>query len=169
MSNNNKLFSSRHSRTFKSSIDDWVHRYVLRAPIDGRIVYTLPLQPDKFIEAGKIIAFVNPDESRYYVEINISQNNFGKVDTGMQVQLRFDAYPYQETGYLPATISYLSPMAIDTGFLATARLNHGLITNLNKTIQYKNGLSAQALIITKDMRLLERIFYNMRKSLSPNK
>lgn len=156
-------------QTFKSSVDEWLHRYVLRAPIAGKMVYTLPLQQNKYVEAGKVIAFVNPDDSKYYVEIQISQNNFGKVDTGMQVQLRFDAYPFQETGYLPATIDYLSPMAIDTGFLATARLNHGLMTNLNKQIQYKNGLNAQALIITRDMRLLERIFYNLRKTLSPNK
>ena len=87
----------------------------------------------------------------------------------MQVQLRFEAYPYQEVGFVKGKLDYVSPIASDTGFLASVRLQNGLQTNLNKTIHYKNGLQAQALIITKDMRLLERIYYSVVKSVSPGK
>ena len=103
------------------------------------------------------------------MELSLPQNNLGKVDTGMQVQLRFDAYPYQEVGFVKGKLNYMSPIASDSGFLATVNLQNGLHTNLNKTIQYKNGLQAQALIITKDMRLLERIYYSVVKSVSPGK
>jgi HlyD family secretion protein len=40
---------------------------------------------------------------------------------------------------------------------------------MNKKLPYKNGLKAQAVIITKDMRLLERLYYNIVKASSLNK
>lgn len=93
----------------------------------------------------------------------------------MAVQLRLDAYPYQEAGFIKARIGYISPIASDSGFLAQAiidlrpdgALRRGLVSSQGKHIQYRNGLSAQALVITKNMRLLERIYYNIIKSFSP--
>ena len=136
---------------------------------DGRVFFTLPLQQNKFIEQGKLLGYINPPDSKYYVEISLPQQNSGKVDAGMQVQLRFDAYPYQEIGFVKGKLDYISPIASDTGFLATIRLDSGLVTNLKNKIQYKNGLQAQALVITKDMRLLQRLYYNIVKAISPGK
>jgi HlyD family secretion protein len=137
--------------------------------MDGTVFFTLPLQQDKFIEQGKLLGYVNPPDSKYDVEISLPQQNSGKVETGMQVQLRFDAYPYQEFGFVKGKLDYISPIASDTGFLATIRLDKGLVTNLKNNIQYKNGLKAQVIIITKDMPLLQRLYYNIIKAISPGK
>jgi HlyD family secretion protein len=153
-------------QTLKSSVDDWLKKYTLQAPTDGIVVFTMPLQKNQHIEQGKLLGFVNPVDSKYYAELKLPQNNFGKVDTGMKVQLRFDAYPFQETGFVAGTLNYLSNVAVDSGFLGTVRLDNGLQTNQSKTIPYKNGLKAQALIITKDMRLLERLYYSIVKATS---
>ncbi len=153
--------------TLKSNIDDWLHQYTLRAPADGKLVFTLPLQRNKYIEAGRVIAWVNPASPQYYATLSLPQNNFGKIDSGMQVQLRFDAYPYQEAGFVKAHISYIAPLATDSGFIAHAALENGLISSQGIAFQYKSGLKAQALIITKDMRLLQRMYYSVVKSLSP--
>ena len=76
-----------------------------------------------------------------------------------QVQLRLDAYPYSEFGFVNGKIQYISAIATDSGFLAYVQLNNGLATNQHKELQYKNGLKADALIITKDMRFLQRLYY----------
>jgi HlyD family secretion protein len=146
-------------QTLKSNVSDWLRRYTIQAPTDGNIVFTLPLQQNQYLEQGKLLGYVNPPDSKYYAEIKLEQNNFGKVDTGMKVQLRFEAYPYQETGFIPGTLNYISNIAVDSGFWGTVRLDKGLVSNQNKLIQYKPGLKAEALIITKDMRLLERLYY----------
>lgn len=164
-----KIIFEQALQTLKSSVDDWMRQYVLQAHIDGRVIFALPLQQNKFIEQGRLLGYITPPDNQYYIELTLPQNNLGKVDTGMQVQLRFDAYPYQEVGFVKGKLDYVSPIASDTGFLASVRLQNGLQTNLNKTIHYKNGLQAQALIITKDMRLLERIYYSVVKSVSPGK
>jgi HlyD family secretion protein len=87
----------------------------------------------------------------------------------MQVQLRFDAYPYEEFGFVKGKINYVSKIASDSGFYATVRLDNGLVTNLKTHVQYKNGLKAEALVITRNMRLLKRLYYSIVKATSVGK
>lgn len=151
---------------FRSKIIDWKNKYIIHAPTDGKIFYTASLQESKYLRLGSLIGYVNPTKSLYYAETVLSQNNFGRIDTGMHVQLRFDAYPFEEWGYLDGTLSHISDVPTDSGFLAIVRLDKGLMTNNHKKLVYKNGLKANALIITNDMRLLQRLYYNFVKSTS---
>jgi len=84
----------------------------------------------------------------------------------LKVQLRLTAYPYQEFGFVQGTLDYVSGIASDSGFLATIHLDNGLMTNNNQHILYKNGLKAHAIVITRDMRLLKRFYYNLVRSAS---
>lgn len=156
-------------QTFKSVVDDWILKYTIKAPFNGNVMFTRPLQQNQYIQQGKILGYINPVDSKYYVEIQLPQNNIGKVDTGMQVQLRFDAYPFEEVGYVSGKLDYISKIASDSGFLATVRLDNGLLTNLKNSISYKGGLSANAIVITKNMRLLNRIYSSMVKATSVGK
>jgi HlyD family secretion protein len=152
--------------SLKSTIDDWKKKYVLQSPIEGKIFFIVPIQENQFIQPGRLIGYINPDDSHFYTETFLPQSNFGKIDTGLKVQLRFDAYPYQEVGYVEGTVNYISNIASDSGFLATIRFDSGLVTNNHKIIPYRSGLKAQAVIITKNMRLLQRLWYNINKSTS---
>jgi len=164
-----KLIFEQALQTLKSNVDDWKRKYIIETPLDGTVFFTLPLQQNKFIEQGKLLGYINPPDSKFYAEINLPQNNLGKVDTGMQVQLRFDAYPYQEAGFVKGKLNYISPISSDSGFYATVRLDNGLETNLKNTIQYKNGLKARVIVITKNMRLLQRLYYSIVKATSVGK
>lgn len=156
-------------QTLKSNVDDWIHEYTLRAPLDGTISFVIQVQQNQFIQQGKLLGYVNPPDSKFYAEIYLPQHNLGKVDTGMQVQLRFDAYPYQEAGFVKGKLQYISKAASDSGYWAAVRLDNGLHTNLGITLQYKAGLRADALVITTDMRLLKRLYYNIVKITTPGK
>jgi multidrug resistance efflux pump len=164
-----KLIFMQALQTLKSNVDDWKHKYILQCPINGMIFFSLPLQQNKFIQQGQLLGYINPSSSMFYAEIFLPQNNFGKADTGMQVQLRFDAYPYEETGYVKGKLSYISKIATDSGFYARVALQNGLLTNLKNQIPYKSGLHAKALVITKNQRLLQRLYYSLVKATSIGK
>ena len=153
-------------QSLKSAVDDWKKKYILQAPVAGRVVFTIPLQENQFLPQGRLLGYINPDDSHFYAEVNLPQSNFGKIDTGLQVQLRFDAYPYQEMGFVGGTLSYVSNVPSDSGFLANVRLDNGLETSSHRPIPYKSGLKAQAIIITRNMRLLQRLWFGMNKSAS---
>jgi HlyD family secretion protein len=151
--------------TLKSLTDDWIRKFIIKAPEAGKITFIIPLQENQFIQNGKLMGFVNPSDSRYYAQVNLRQTKFGKIDTGQKVQLRFDAYPYQEFGFVEGRLRYISKVPSDSGFLADIELPKGLITNYNKELQYRNGLRLQALIITRESNLLQRLYYNFRKDM----
>jgi HlyD family secretion protein len=151
---------------FKSQIDSWIKKYMLISPIDGKIYFVIPIQENQYLQNSKLIGYINPLGGKLYAETYMSQVNFGRVHVGLPVQLRFDAYPYQEFGYIEGEVNYISNVPSENGFLVTIRLKNGLLTNNKKVIPYRNGLKANALIITKKSRLAERFYYNIVKSLS---
>ncbi|MFT4019711.1 MAG: HlyD family efflux transporter periplasmic adaptor subunit [Agriterribacter sp.] len=155
--------------TLKSGTEDWIIRFVIQSPVDGVLTFVLPLQKSQFLEQGKLIGYVSPADANYYAEIRLAQNNFGKVDTGMNVQLRFDAYPYQEVGFVQGRLDYISGMSVDSSFLGRVALPGGLLTTRKRNLQFKSGLKARALVITRDMTLLQRIYYGITRSLEMNK
>jgi multidrug efflux pump subunit AcrA (membrane-fusion protein) len=152
--------------TFKSQLDDWKKKYLLIAPIDGIASFSTFLQENQQLRQGQVICFINPGNSNYYVEALIPQYNFGKVKTGQEVLLKFEAYPYQEFGSVKGRIEFISNAPSDSGYLAKIILPEGLITNYKKTVLYRTGLSMQADIITDKRRLLQRFFSSFRSKLN---
>jgi HlyD family secretion protein len=149
--------------TIKSLLDAWIQRYTIRSPVDGVLTFIVPLQDNMLVEQGQYIGYVNPDSSTYYVEAILGQRRLGKVATGQTVQLRFDAYPFNEFGYVPGELDYISEVPTDSGFLSRICLSKGLTTNHGLTIPNKPGLKAKALIITKNERLMHRFYAEIVK------
>jgi HlyD family secretion protein len=87
----------------------------------------------------------------------------------MKVQLRFDAYPYQAAGFITGTVTHVSNIVSNGVFVGIVQLDKGLVTSRHKTIPYQPGLTAQALIITKRTRLLERLYASIVKAASVSK
>ncbi|NLR81449.1 HlyD family secretion protein [Chitinophaga eiseniae] len=158
------FFQALHS--FQSAVCDWSRKYIISSPVSGIISFVVPLQENQSVVSGDIIGYIIPEDTKYSVRTYLSQNNFGKVKVGQNVQLRFDAYPYNEVGIVEGTLGYISNIPTDSGFLATVYLDRGLFTNNHYYIPYKNGLKADALIITENMRLLKRLYFSMIKDVT---
>jgi multidrug efflux pump subunit AcrA (membrane-fusion protein) len=160
-----KSFFAQSLNTLKSQIDDWKKKYLLTAPIDGKIAFATFLQENQQLQSGQIICFINPENSEYYAEVYIPQTNFGKVKMGQQVLLKFPAYPSAEYGSIKGKIDFISNISTDSGYLAKVILPNGLNTSYKKQIQFRDGLTAQGEIITANMRLLQRFYYNIIKQV----
>lgn len=154
--------------TFKSQIDDWKKKYLLIAPISGKISFATFVQENQQLQENQIICFVNPQNTEYYAQINIPQANFGKVALGQTVLLKFPSYPYQEYGAIKGKIDFISHIPTDSGYLAKVILTNGLNTNYSKVVQYTEGLRAQGEIVTKDLRLFQRFYYNLLGQMRNN-
>jgi multidrug resistance efflux pump len=144
--------------TMKSQIQTWESKYLLKAPVSGTVSFTGFFQESQEMSSGQILFNVVPDNISYYIEMLIPQYNFGKVKQGQEVLLKFQAYPYEQYGSVLGKIEYISNSSTDSGYLAKVVLPYGLMTNYKKNLQCRNGLFAQADIITENMRLLERFY-----------
>lgn len=162
-----KIIFQEAINNLKSRIGAWKQRYLLIAPVSGQLNFTSFIQEEQQIQENQIIAFITPGNTGCFMQVNIPQNNFGKVSIGQKVLLKFPAYPWQEFGIVEGRIDYIASVAVDaTGYIAKVSLPNGLITNQNKLIAYREGLTANAEIITKDRRLLERFYSSIKENIS---
>lgn len=148
--------------TIKSQADDWKKNYILSSPIDGKVVFTSFLQENQEVKAGQSVCFIHPGNSTFYAEVLIPQYNFGKVNIGQEVLLKFPAYPAQEFGSVKGRIEFISAIPTDSGYLSKVLLPDGLQTNYKNQLIYRTGFSLQAEIITERKSLLARLFDNLR-------
>jgi multidrug efflux pump subunit AcrA (membrane-fusion protein) len=148
--------------TLKAQLDDWKNKFLLLAPVAGKVSFAEFLQENNQIKIGQTVCFVNPENTAYYARVLIPQNNFGKIKVGEEVLLKLNAYPYREFGLIKAKLDFVSSIPTDSGFVAKVTLPNGLVTNYKKQLHYTESLSAQAEIITEDLQLSDRLFNELR-------
>ncbi len=149
--------------TFKAQLDEWKSRYLLRAPIAGKVAFSSFVQENQQLKMNQTFCFINPENTRYFAEIAIPQNNFGKIKSGQKVLLKLPSHPFQEFGTLVGKLDFISKIPSDSGYSARVILPNGLRTNYKKQIQYRDGLIAQGEIITADTKLSDRLLYQFTK------
>jgi HlyD family secretion protein len=152
-------------QSFKAVVDDWKTKYLLISPIDGIIEFAGFVQANQQLQVNQIICFVNPKNSSYYAEVLIPQTNLGKIKINQKVMLKFPSYPFQQYGYVEGTLDFISNIPTDSGYVSKVIFVKGLNTNYHKPILFREGLKATAEIITEEMSLLNRFFYNIKSSL----
>lgn len=151
-----------------SEIETWQRRFILRAPVSGTVNFTTVLEENQALRTGTEIMYVGGNSRRYFGEVSIPQANFGKVKAGQRVLIKFQGYPFEEFGAVEGRVATIAqvPTLNNQFFLATITLPNGLETSNRTKITFKTGMIASAEIVTEDLRLAERIFYQIRKVIS---
>lgn len=160
-----KIIFQQALGTLKSQIDEWKKQYLLIAPIDGKVTFVALIQENQQLQSNQTICYINPENSLYFAQLIIPQTNLGKVAVGQKVLLKFSSYPFQEYGAVYGKIDFISKIATEDGYFAKVTLQDGLKTNYGKQIIYRDGLQGDAEIITTDLRLLERFYYDIMKQI----
>ncbi len=160
---NKKTLFIQTLNTLKAEIDKWKNTYLLVAPTAGSVTFSKLIQEGQNFKAGEELCYISPNRNSYSGEIQFSQYALGKVAVGQKVKVKFTAYPYQEFGIVEGRVSYLSKIPVnDSLFVGRVSFDKGLVTNYRKKLSCKVGMTANAEIITKDRRLIERFFNNLR-------
>ncbi len=150
--------------SLQAELENWKNKYLLIAPISGKVAFATFVQQDQQLGANQIICYINPENSNYYAAVYIPQNNFGKIKIGQKVLLKLSSYPFQEYGAIEGKLDFISNIPSDSGYMAKVSLPQGLVTNYNRSVQYREGLSALGEIITEDMRLSDRLINQMKST-----
>jgi multidrug resistance efflux pump len=150
--------------TLISAIDDWKRKYLLMAPISGKVSWQIPLQEKQDVLASRELLYIAPDSPTYYGEVRVPQQNFGKIKLGQQVLISLNGYPYQEFGKLMGEVYFVSTIPDkDKLYYVGVKFRDGLKTDISDSIKYTNGLIGTAEIITKKKRLINKFLYTIRE------
>ncbi len=141
-----------------SAIEDWKSKYLLTASQRGKITFAGVIQENQLVIPGQDVFYINPGNEAFFGEMTISQNNIGKVKLGQQVMIKLKGYPFEEYGMLRGTIKDISDVPFnDSLFLSKVTFEKQSPTNAKKQIHLKQGMIAEADIVTQDATVLGRL------------
>lgn len=157
-----KYAFSENLSKLSNEIATWKKKYLLIAPTTGNVTFNQNVQELQDVAAEQTIFFITPPNEGTYGEMYISQSNFGKIETGQKVVIHLESYPYQEYGSLIGHVTFISNIpATNKTYLVRVKLSPELVTDTGLKIPFKNGLSANGQIITKQIRIINRFYYSL--------
>ncbi len=141
----------------KAGIADWKDAYLLESPIDGTVTYTGFWSENQVISAGESFATVMPNGAgRIIIKAEVPVSGLGKVRAGMETNIKLSGFPYMEYGAVKGKISAVSAVPVGDAYIADIELVNGMVTTYGKELDYINGMTGTADIITKESRLIYR-------------
>lgn len=153
----------------KKSIREWENLYVLKSNIIGEVSFFNVWNSNQMVSQGDLVLTIIPQQNSSFVaKLETPVHNSGKVKIGQKVNIKLDNYPNAEFGILIGRVNKISLMPNEGGvYVIDVELPQKLITSYNKTIDFKQEMSGVAEIITEDLRLIDRVFYQIRKIFNP--
>ena len=148
----------------KKSIKEWEQKYVLKSNIDGQVTFIDYWTENQNVNAGDLVFSIIPTKNKdYLAKLKTPNLNSGKLKIGQTVNLSLKNYPETEYGILKGKIEKISLMVDKNGFYnVDVALPSNLITSYDKEIDFKQEMQASAEIVTEELRLVERFFYQLK-------
>ncbi|NLR62487.1 HlyD family efflux transporter periplasmic adaptor subunit [Chitinophaga polysaccharea] len=162
--------SSQTAQLFEQlrrSVKSWEQNYLFTSSVDGVVGFQQFLGKNQFVKSGDILVAVMPEDKNMLIgRLQVPATNSGKVKEGQKVLLKLDNYPYQEFGSVQGKVkSIANTPDKDGNYYVNVILPDGLKTSFHKTLAFDKELKGNAEIVTQDLRLIERFFYQLRKLL----
>jgi len=148
----------------KKAIKDWERLYVLKSNINGKVSFLNYWNTNQTVNQGDLVFTIIPkDNSSFIAKLKTPAQNSGKIKVGQKVNIKLENYPDTEFGILNGTVKNISLIPNAEGiYFVDVELPKKLITSYNKEIDFKQEMRGSAEIITEDLRLIERFFYQLK-------
>lgn len=146
-----------------SETGSWIRNYIVSANTDGRVSHVGILQENQNVAVNQELFMINPGNAKFFGEVHIPQYNMGKVGIGQRVLVKLRSYPFEEYGAINGKIGYLTDIALkDSVFFAKVDFEKTSKKAINPIV-LKQGMMADAEIITKESSLLQRFVRSITK------
>ncbi|WP_144281563.1 HlyD family secretion protein [Chryseobacterium echinoideorum] len=163
-------YSSQTLQLFENlrkSLKQWEQTYLIISSTNGMASFQQFFGENQFVKAGDPVISILPDDTEQLVgRMSVPAVNSGKIIAGEKVLIKLDNYRFQEYGIIEGKVQNISLIPDDKGnYYVDVILPKGLKTSYNKTLKFDKELRGNAEIVTQDLRLIERFFYQIRKLL----
>lgn len=161
---NNQVVKEGQALAIVGSVNDSV---ILTAPQSGKLSYGGIIHEGQKLSPNQSIFYITINNTDFFGEMLIPQGSMGKVKDGQEVMIKLQRYPYQEYGMLHGTIKYITQNASeDSGYVAEVDFKTKNLTDMHKPLELKQGIMADAEIITQNSSLFKRLAGNILKNIS---
>lgn len=147
-----------------NNLHEWRLHYCLIAPVGGIVTFTTYWNENQYVPSGEVAFTVVPQgENRLMGKVRIPIARSGKVEKGQRVIVRFSNFPDQEFGVVNGKVANISLVPTDAYYTADIDFPEGLRTNYGIDLPVSPEMQATAEIVTEELRLIERLFFPLKR------
>jgi hemolysin D len=141
---------------------------LLLAPVEGVVSTLVIANVGEVLQPGQTVAEVAPSTAPLVLASLLPSHQAGLVEVGMPVNLKFDAFPYQDYGVMTGHVLSISPDAqVDETLGAVYRVDIALdnthIAHEGDAIALRAGQTATAEIVVRQRRIISLVLDPIRK------
>lgn len=139
----------------------------LTAPADGVVLSLNVTKPGEVVQPGQTVAEIAPKDAPLVLKASLPNQEAGFVKTGMEVKVKFDAYPYQDYGIVQGEVTSISPDAkpdekLGAVYRVEVTLERDRLKDSGKTV-FKAGQTATADIVIRRRRIADVLLDPIKK------
>lgn len=158
----------------KSQIDSLkfqLSQRTIKTAVSG-IVFQLPIQQaGAVVQTGTRIAEIANQNSPLIIRAQMPTTDSGSLKQGLDVKLKFDAYPFQDYGIMEGKLVMISPTTtqLETpngkveAYKLEITLNKKCISSGDKCIPFRPGDTATAEVIVRQRRIIDFVLDPFKK------
>ncbi|MDR0386351.1 MAG: HlyD family secretion protein [Prevotellaceae bacterium] len=153
----------------------WKQNFVIVSPIGGKLEYLDFWRQNSFVQTEQELYSVIPLKNELVGEVMIPAYGSGKVELGQQVNVKLQNYPYDEFGSIRGIVKSISHITnkkrVENGgnmdaYRVIVEFPDGSVTNYGAQLDLNFESKGMAEIITKNKRLIQRLFDNLKYSVT---
>lgn len=150
-------------RNLQAAISLWQEKYLLIAPIRGDVTFLGQWSEGQYVNQGEVLFSIDPKSANAVGKVKLPLDNSGKVKVGQKVNIKLFNYPHEEYGQLLGSVKSMSSLPNDNYYLIDVEFPYGLITSHQINLDFHQQMQGVAYIVTEDLSLFDRIFYQFKK------
>lgn len=143
-------------------------QYILISDMEGVISFMNPWRENQDVNTGDLLFTIIPSEnSSFIARLKTPPQNSGEIRIEQSVNIKLANFPDNEFGILKGEMKNIALVPDVNGlYNVDVSLPSKLITSYGIEIDFRQEMSGTAEIITEDLRLIERFFYQFRDVLT---
>ncbi|MBN1819400.1 MAG: HlyD family efflux transporter periplasmic adaptor subunit [Prolixibacteraceae bacterium] len=142
-----------------AAVNEWELKYVLTAPVDGVVAFNSFWSETQNVKEGdRVMTIIPEDPGELIGKVELPIRGSGKIKEDLNVNIKFDNYPYMEYGIVKGKVKSISGVPEDNFYTVEVTFPNGLVTTYGETLDLQNEISGNAEIVAEDLRLIQRIF-----------
>jgi multidrug efflux pump subunit AcrA (membrane-fusion protein) len=120
------------------------------------------------VQPGQTIAEIAPYSAPLILSTSLPSREAGFVNKGMPVQVKLDAYPYQDYGIVTGKVLTISPDSkpderLGAVYRVEVALDRNYVRANHQTIQFKAGETATAELVIRHRRIADILLDPIRQ------
>lgn len=150
----------------KGQIDLWKDRYLFISPIEGQISLTNSWNTFQNVNASNELMSIIPNKQGVIAKATVLASGTGKIKIDDEAIISLDDFPQEEYGTLKGRVVLLPTIQSQGNYVIILKLPDGMTTNFDKKIPLREGMSGSVRIVTNNISLFKRLFYQLKKAFN---